>query len=143
MAEPIVSPAEGLRRAHAALLVDLRHLEEIARMVPGGPTELLARLIATRDHLAAHFRFEEKDGYMDAVRKSEPRLEHVVAQLGVEHGQLMKTMDRLVTRASRAEKPDDKLRGDVLQWLDQIRNHEHRENELVEDAFNTDLGAGD
>jgi hemerythrin-like domain-containing protein len=144
MAEAIVSPVEALRQAHMTLLVDLQDLEGIARMVPtGGPTTLFARLIATRDHLATHFRFEEKDGYMDAVRKREPHFEHAVSRLGIEHGQIMQSLDGLVNRASRVEVPDDRLRQDVLHWLDRLRNHEHRENELVQEALNTDFGAGD
>ncbi len=143
MAEKIVSLGEALRHAHSGLLADLTQLEEIARRAPGAPTILLAPLTATRGHLATHFRLEEKGGYMDAVRDREPRMQHAASQLGIEHEQLMQSLDGLVTRASRAEGPDESLREDVLQWLDRVQNHEHRENELIQEAFNTDLGGED
>src|SRR5579871_6847941 len=143
MAEKIASLGEALRHAHSALLADLTQLEETARGAPDAPTILLAPLTATRGHLASHFRLEEKGGYMDAVRDREPRMQHAVSQLGIEHGQLMQSLNGLVTRASRAAGADETLCEDVLQWLDRIRNHEHRENELIQEAFNTDLGGED
>jgi hypothetical protein len=38
----------------------------------------------------------------------------------------------------------DKLfREKVLRWIERVRDHEARENELLEEAFEEDLGAGD
>jgi hypothetical protein len=71
--------AEALARAHAALLDDLRRLEETATPTSAGALEgLRGRLGATQAHLLEHFRCEEHDGNMGAVRKQEPRLERAV-----------------------------------------------------------------
>src|SRR5262249_7353893 len=87
-AEPSI--AESLTRAHAALLEDLRKLAEATRPPTSEElAELRARLGATRAHLAEHFRFEEQNGYMDVVRKREPRLERTIQQLAGEHRQPM------------------------------------------------------
>ena len=138
------SVAEALRRAHAALLEDLRKLEEAARPDSGeGPAELRARLGATRAHVTEHFRFEEQNGYMDAVRKREPRLERKIEQLAEEHRELAQSLERLIEHAGAATSLDDPFREEVRGWVERVRQHEVRENDVVQDAFNLDIGAED
>src|SRR5262245_59088299 len=92
--------AEALAGAHVVLGEELRRLEEAARPGSGeGPAALAARLSATRAQLAEHFRLEEHDGYMDAVREREPRLEKTVRELAEEHRGLMQSLDALLGRA--------------------------------------------
>jgi hypothetical protein len=138
------SVAEALSRAHAALLEDLRKLEETD--LPGsgeGLAELRARLDATRAHLTEHFRFEEQNGYMDAVREREPRLERTVQQLAEEHRQLAQSLAALIEEARVAASVGAKLREEVREWARRVRQHEMRENELVQDAFNLDIAPED
>ena len=138
------SAAEALMRAHLALRKDLGKLEEAARPASGaGAAELRARLGATRTHVVEHFRFEEENGYLDAVAKREPRLERAVQQLADDHRRLAQSLDALVEEARVAPHLDDTFRGKVLTWMEQLRRHEDRENDLVQDAFNTDIGAED
>jgi hypothetical protein len=135
---------EAHRRAHAVLHEDLRQLEEAAHPAAGqGPAELLARLGVTQAHLAEHFRFEEHDGYMDAVRKREPRLERTVEQLAEEHRQLAQALAQLVGEAGAATGVGPALRDGVRGWVQRVRRHEARENHLVQSAFNLDIGAED
>jgi DNA-binding transcriptional ArsR family regulator len=138
------SVAEALARAHAALLEDLRKLEEAARPASGeGLAELRARLSATQTHVTEHFRFEEQNGYMDAVRKREPRLERTIQQLAEEHRQLAQSLAVLLEQARAATSLDDPFREAVRRWIERVREHEARENDLVQDAFNLDIGAED
>jgi hypothetical protein len=135
------SSAEALSRAHKALLENLRSLEDsVGPASPEGAAELVARLGALHSQISEHFRFEEQNGYMEVVKKREPRLEHRIAQLGAEHRQLLGLLDALVSRARR---PDPGLRSDVKNWVESVRQHEVRENELVQDAFNFDIGTED
>jgi hypothetical protein len=141
--EKDVAVAEALGFAHATLLEDLRKLAQAAR--PGsaeGLPELCARLAVTQAHLLEHFRFEEHNGYMDAVRKREPRLERAVQDLAEEHGQLARSLAELLGRAG-ATSPDDGVRQAVLDWVERVRRHEGRESALVQEAFGTDIGAED
>jgi hypothetical protein len=138
------SVAEALGRAHAALLEDLRKLEEA--VLPAsreGPAELRARLDATRRHLAEHFRFEEQNGYMDAVRKREPRLERTIQQLAEEHRRLAESLDGLIAQAGSAGRLEARFREQVRGWVADVQQHEIRENDLVQDAFNLDISAED
>jgi len=138
------SVAEALGRAHAALLDDLRQLEEAVRRASGeGVAELRTRLDATRRHIAEHFRFEEQSGYMDAVRKQEPRLARTIDQLADEHGQLAQSLEALIRESAAAKSTGAALRDGVRSWVEHVRQHEARENDLVLDAFNLDLSAED
>jgi hypothetical protein len=135
---------EALGRAHEGLLEDLRKLEGALQPAAGeGLAGLRARLAATRTHLAAHFRFEEHDGYMDAVRKREPRLERTVQQLADEHRQLAESLEGLVKECGAATNLGDPLRQAVRAWVERVRHHEARENDLIQNAFNLDIGAED
>jgi len=136
--------AEALGRAHAALLEDLRKLEEAARPKSReGVAELRDRLNATRAHVTEHFRFEEQNGYMDAVRKREPRLERTIEQFAEEHRQLAQALEALIERAGATMSLDDQFREEVRGWVERVRHHEAHENDVVQDAFNLDIGAED
>jgi hypothetical protein len=139
------SDAEALSCAHAALLEDLRALEEAARPESGeGLAGLRARLRTTFDHVTEHFRFEEQNGYMDAVRKREPRLERVILQLGEDHRRLLQSLEALLDEArSAAHLVGPGLGEKVREWVERVRRHEAGETELVQDAFNLDIGAED
>jgi hypothetical protein len=136
--------AEALGQAHVALLADLRELEQAVRPSSGeGLPDLRARLGATHTHITEHFRFEEQNGYMDAVRKREPRLERTVQQLAEEHRQLARSLEVLIEQARAATSLDDPFREEVRGWVERVRRHEVRENDVVQDAFNLDIGAED
>jgi hypothetical protein len=76
------SVAEVLERTYAVLLEDLHKLEEeAAHPASGEVAELCRWLEGEREHITEHFRFEEQNGYMDAVQKWESRLEWTIEQL--------------------------------------------------------------
>jgi hypothetical protein len=136
--------AEALGQAHVALLADLRELEQAARPFSGeGLEDLRARLGAAQAHLTEHFRFEEENGYMDAVRKREPRLERAIQQLAEEHEQLGQSLDALIRETGAATSLGDSLRDKVRHWIECVRQHETRETDLVQGAFNLDIAAED
>ena len=88
-------------------------------------------------------RGEEQNGYMDAMRKREPRLERTIEQLAAEHGQLKQSLDALVREAGAATSLSGTLQNEIREWVERVRQHEIRENDLVQDAFNLDIGAED
>ena len=138
------SVAEALSQSHVALLADLRGLKQAVRpFSEEGLGELRTRLGAAHAHIAEHFRFEEQNGYMDAVRKREPRLERTIQQLVEEHGQLRRSLDALIGEATAATSLGDTLREEIREWIERVRQHEIRENDLVQDAFNLDIGGED
>jgi hypothetical protein len=144
MVKPETSIAEALNRAHVALMKDLNKLHEAAKSDSGeGVVALIARLGDTRAHLMEHFRFEEQNGYLDVVGKCEPRLQHVIEQLAAEHRQLQRTLDQLIADARAAGNCDDSIRDKIRCWINEVRQHEARETDLVQDAFYTEIAAED
>lgn len=138
------SVAEALSRAHTALLDDLRKLEAaVGPASESGLLELRDRLGATHAHVTEHFRFEEQNGYMDVVRKREPRLERTIQHLAEEHRQLAGSLDSLIGEANKSTSLGELLRNEVREWIERVRLHESRENDLIQDAFNLDIGAED
>lgn len=134
----------ALGRAHVVLLEDLRRLEDMALSTSGMCLEdLRARLDATRRHVTEHFRFEEQNGYLDVISKREPRLERAIRHLAGEHHQLTQALEGLVAASRTAADTGPALREGIRAWVGQVRRHEARENDLVLDAFNQDIGQED
>jgi iron-sulfur cluster repair protein YtfE (RIC family) len=138
------SVGEELRHAHAALLDDLADLQEAVHPSSRESMPALrARLAAAQDHIAEHFRCEEQGGYMEVVRKREPRLAHEIRLLEQEHRVLAESLAALVGQAAVIPAVNDAFREKLLAWIEQIRRHEKRENDLVQNAFNLDIGPED
>ncbi len=133
----------ALARAHAALLNDLRKLKAFIASPNVDMIQLVDRLDMTVTRLAEHFRLEEENGYMDAIRTRSPHLEHAIDKLKEEHVQLLKTSKKLLEEAGSSSRIDDGLRKKFHDFIAAVRDHEERENVLVEDAFNLDIAAED
>jgi hemerythrin-like domain-containing protein len=135
---------EALEKAHQALREDLRKLRDVLDSEDGKRTAgLPARLEKMRTHVVEHFRLEEKNGYMETVRKGEPRLAPVIEQLAQEHQELAQTLDSLCARAKSARSTDAAFRADLQRWIGRLHRHEERENEVVQAVYNQDVGAED
>jgi hypothetical protein len=137
------SLAETLRLAHEALSRDLRGLEATARAEPpASRAEMGMRLRRTRAHLTDHFRFEERNGYLDTVLRRDPNRERAVERLHDDHRRLAEELEGLLQEAAE-EGPGGPLPAKVLAWVGSVRDHEARENALVQDAFNVEPAAED
>lgn len=144
MANPETAIVDAIGRAHTSLQKDLQELEEAGRTTSEkGLSRLRSRLETTRKHITEHFRFEEQGGYMDAVRKREPRLGRVIDELCTQHSQLLGSLDALLKETATASSISDSISGDVSGWINRVRHHEAHENQVVQDAFNLDIGPED
>lgn len=138
------SVVEAFLQAHRVLSDDLRKLEQAAGPKSGESLATLRdRLGKTRSHIAAHFRFEEHNGYMEMVRKREPRLERSIEHLAAEHRILGQSLDSIVAEAQAATSVAEALREKIRAWVKEVRKHEARENDVVQNAFNLDVGPED
>ena len=144
MAKKQASAVESLSRAHRALRKDLQKLEDSASSMSDRDVAIIRAILeATRNHILEHFRFEEENGYMDKVRKREPRLEHAIDQLASEHGQLAQALDALIEKAKQASTFDPELPRKIREWITTVRQHEAREDGLVQECFSLDISAED
>lgn len=135
--------SKGLLKAHETLLADLAQLVKVCQAPTADIGSVAAALRKTQEHIAQHFRFEEQDGYMDAVLKRQPYQEHVVKQLQEEHKNLLDGLTGLIREAQLAQTPVAALTPKVHSWVNSVRTHEARENQLVQDAYNLDITAED
>lgn len=135
------SIADALLQAHKVLMKDVQGLEKL--LDDGPAADLHKTLTALRTHTLQHFRFEEKDGYLDAVSERMPHKDKAVAELLEEHRVMADELDGLVEAARSARTVDAALVDRLRAWIRSLRNHETKENLLVEDAFNRDVGNKD
>lgn len=144
MGTPQQSFVEAIHDAHTDLLRDLQELEKAnGSGSRESPAELGARLGRLRTHLNEHFRFEEEGGYMAPVLKEEPRFGPVIQELLAEHGQMSKLLDALVQEVTSTRSLQEALREKIRAWVGQVRHHENRENQLVQEAYYSSGATGD
>src|SRR5262249_33266622 len=106
-------------------------------------SKIRVQLDVTQTHILEHFRFEEQKGYMDKVRKREPRFERTIEQLAKEHRQLAQSLEDLISEVNKAGSLNLRCLESVKKWIAAVRKHEAREDELVQEAFNLDISAED
>ena len=136
--------ADDMREAHVELVCGLVGLKSSV-VPPSRPkvADVRARLGAVEELLSRHFLLEEQGGYMDVVRQRHPRLEHSVQRLAAEHAELLRSLAELKQATAGETRFNTRLGAAIAVWVDSVRWHEDRENRLIEDAFDLDLGPGD
>jgi hypothetical protein len=110
---------------------------------------LIDKLCQLRDQLALHFSLEEAYGYFDDPLDVAPQLGQQAERLRAEHKDLYLDLCDLVDRAERMFYDEQHaalalwIGPEFLEFDQRLRNHEDRENELIVDAYDGDIGVGD
>lgn len=138
---------EQLGREHARLGALLTQLSNLV----SGPSEGLASRLPpllqdALAHCRQHMEYEEREGYLSGVMDRLPNLTDTLEQLRGEHAQLLAELESRLADANAVQ--GDRAMAEtvvpgVREWLERIRDHEIRENTLVQEAFNRDTGAVD
>jgi chaperonin GroEL (HSP60 family) len=134
----------------------LHHLLELVaaevndgRITAGRLRRLVGLLDKLRDRLAMHFSLEEAYGYFEDAVSVAPHLSQEAETLRAEHQTLFVSVCDILEDAEQSlyhEKPYAATRGilvDLSDFLEEFRGHESRENELIVQALDDDLGVGD
>jgi hypothetical protein len=130
------------------LLADLRHRCQ-RPIAPGQCRLLIDRLGQLRDQLALHFALEEAYGYFEDPVDVAPQLSRAAERLRDEHKTLYIDFCDLAERAERMYYDEQHAAfalsfGPQFLELDaRLRSHEERENELIFEAYDADIGVGD
>ncbi|HEX5105739.1 MAG TPA: hemerythrin domain-containing protein [Pirellulaceae bacterium] len=130
------------------LLRDLRHRCQ-RPVAPGACRLLIDKLSTLRDQLALHFSLEEAYGYFDEPLDVAPQLCRAADQLRAEHKTLYIDFCDLVDHAERMFYEEQHAA--LALWISpqflaldlRLREHEERENELIYEAYDDDIGVGD
>jgi len=128
---------ERLEVANAALrdALDAPEAEEWTSSVRSAAVDL-------RKVFADHVHGTETgDGFFDAVVSDAPHLAAKARSLRAEHGPLAQALDDFVGSVGAAPRPEVEASGRAV--LVAVDHHRHRGAELVLDAYNVDVAAGD
>jgi hypothetical protein len=99
--------------------------------------------------LALHFSLEEAYGYFDDPVEVAPQFSMSAERLRAEHKELYVELCDLVERAERMFYDEQHaalalwIGPEFLEFEQRLRSHEERENELILDAYDGDIGVGD
>jgi hypothetical protein len=133
--------ADAMKRAQLALQHHLRELEQIvAPPVAEKLPEVRIRLKAVLGLVTEHFRIEEQDGYMQAVKEQDQRFESDLKCLREEHSAMKRELELLIDEADALQQMDDEFSEKIYAWIDRFRMHEKSEIDLVQEAFDVDVG---
>lgn len=108
--------------------------------------ELFGKL---RDQLGMHFSLEEAYGYFEDALVVAPHMSRRAERLRSQHYELYSELCRLTERAEQLqyhEAPDSSARGlaeDFRRFSERFQQHELHECDLILEALNEELGAGD
>lgn len=130
------------------MLAELSRRSAELREVEQGPP-YLELLMQFRDQLALHFALEEAYGYFDDPEFAPPRMCRAAANLRQEHRTLYVALTNLCERSEHLGASGhwatfvDWAGPRFLAFASDLHSHERRENELILEALDRDLGCGD
>ena len=133
----------------------LRELLQETTVMLSGPRrkriparQIVDQLWRLRDQLAMHFALEDAYGYFQDAILEAPRLSQQAERLHAEHDDLFLQVCELIEEAEKLlyGEPGPKqteIAVKFYQFHAQLQEHETRENELILEAFDDDIGVGD
>ncbi len=143
---------EELRSDHARVLAAIEALERAARAPsPRRRVEWLTnvRVALSQFHKATDREGQHESaptGVLEVIRDSEPRLAAEVDHVEQAYRQLSQNIGKLAQSLEQAD-PEQidvaAVRREISQLLAEYHQLQAREVDLVYDAYNTDIGAGD
>lgn len=107
---------------------------------------LVSLLNSLAAHLEMHFELEEEDEYFGYILTHAPHLSERVDRLLHQHEMLKTNVDDLVDLARQAFEQNSgtaELASKFAKFRSLLLEHEKKEIDLLQEAFNRDLGAGD
>ena len=131
------------------LLAQVRHVCRRAIATTEVGWQLVEMLSELRDQLALHFALEEAYGYFDDPVYVEPHVCQRADDLRHEHRELFQSLCDIVDRAEdlmydgKLDLLSSRIPVRLETFSDQLQAHEQRENNLIFEAMNDDIGVGD
>lgn len=108
--------------------------------------DLAVALGELRDSLDEHFQHEEVNGYFDEILERAPRLAPKVAELKRQHPSLLtaaRGIQTWVDQAGGDETAMERAESEYREFILELLSHEGAENDLLQQAYNEDLGTSD
>jgi len=145
LAREIAREHEALRDAALELQVEITRLQK-----EEGPEHWVGRLHGMlrmfAHHLKRHFALEESGEFLD-VKSETPGVALVARHLRDQHTRFLEHLATLTVAAEQAEADraelTDAFATDLEAFLQELREHEREENELVQKLVYHETGVGD
>ncbi len=138
------SNSHSWQSEHRALQ-ELLHGIEQALEQPLDSTHLKRRILELIHHIARHFWHEEKGGYFEAVASMSPHFRPRIEQLQNEHIEMREKLEELLPHLEQLnnEADWDNIRRAYHAFVAQFEAHEASEEQLLQEAYQTDIGTED
>jgi len=137
---------EKIEEEHAALREKLGQIARALESAQISREVLVALLNELHDDLTIHFSHEEHKGVFDQITAQAPRFTRQVDGLWSDHRDLLRAIGSVIEFAESGEmtQPWWKELGSRFRALSkQLMHHEGEENQLLQRAFQEDIGAND
>lgn len=131
------------------LLADANGLLAASPARPPTTRRLASLLAELRDQLAMHFSLEEAYGYFEHPVSVAPHLSEQAESLRRQHDEFYKDICQLAETAENFSSGNGKSRelqqvtSRFLEFYGRLQDHEAKENDLIVQAYNVDIGVGD
>lgn len=135
-----------IQQDHHELIRLLGEVHQALSKKVGNGARLVEIVESLTDHVERHFREEEASGVFNEVAAHAPRLASRAEELLAEHNQLRQAVQALNQAARSGDGTADwweRLEATFRDFSKNLMHHEHREDELVQIAYDQDLGAAD
>ena len=142
---------ERRSQVHQQHLDIVQHLRDLGERLAAlcGPSragdtrnDIAGRLARLQSELAEHFAEEERVGFLPEAASLEPRLTHRARRILSQHDTLRVELSKVVSTLARGTADWHQVNENVSSFTSLLREHEQRENELINDAYLDDLGGG-
>jgi len=148
-----MQPDSPEMKHHRKLLEDHQALKELLVRIEQAlekrdiPIPEVGKLLGELgDRLVKHFELEEQGGYFAEALLQAPRLVARANDLLAQHPKMCTQADRLLELAAAEGNADDwwkKTRERFLAFKEELLKHESKEDGLLQEAYQQDLGAND
>lgn len=131
------------------IIDELREVTSNSYLVRSRRNQFVGMLEDLRDHLALHFALEEAYGYFDEPLEVDPRLSSRAKVLRSQHRDLYLAACDLIELAMQLHDGGNvrllakQLVDEYSNFESQLNRHEQAENELIQQAWDDDIGVGD
>lgn len=134
------------RELHAAMTGIRSMLAAAEGPTDGRRARVVDGLKNLREHLRSHFEQEEQGGFLEESVTRIPRLAKAAGTILAEHPKLLSELDALIESTAKAEAGEATLeaccRG-FNRFAGHMVAHERKENSIVQEGYNEDLGLVD
>jgi iron-sulfur cluster repair protein YtfE (RIC family) len=131
---------------HAEMRELLANVHRVLADQNQSSSEVVAMLDSLFGFLKAHFQHEDEGGFFDQITEQSPRLSDRAEEVQQEHATLLtefQTLRALAERGGGDAAWWSQLNSEFHRLCKQLMHHEHREEDLLQESFNDEIGTGD